>query len=144
MTEDRPAVADPSPNELTPEDRALIHKKSFGHFTTLMPDGAPQTSPVWIDERDGLILVNSREGRLKTNNARRDPRVSISITDPENPYRMIAVCGRVVDVIRDGAEDHIDFLQEKYHGYRPYPDHDPEHPRVLIRIRPERIGRMGM
>ena len=47
--------------------------------------------------------------------------------------------GRVVEVTREGAAEHIDFVSEKYAGRRPYPNHDPEWPRVLEKIRPECI-----
>ena len=65
----------------------ILDKPSFAHLSTLMSDGSPQASAVWVDTDGPLIVVNSAEGRLKDRNIRRDPRVAISVVDPENPYR---------------------------------------------------------
>ena len=128
---------------MTAADEEIVRAKSFAHFTTLMPDGSPHTTPVWVDFGNGVILVNTAEGRIKTANVRRDPRVALAIQDPENPYRMFAVRGRVVEVTNEGAEDHIDAMAQKYLGQERYGAHDPAHPRVLIKVLPERIVRMG-
>ena len=124
---------------LNPHDRAMFKGNNFGHFVTLMPDGAPQVSPVWVDIEDGtgLILVNTALGRVKTENVERDPRVAISVHDQEDPYTMISIRGRVVEITREGAEAHIDFLSNKYHG-EDYSDHGN---RVLLKIAPEHVAR---
>jgi PPOX class probable F420-dependent enzyme len=105
-----------------------------------MPDGTPQVTPVWIDYRDGLIWVNTAEGRVKERNARRDPRVGVSVIDRTNDYTWVSVRGRVVEMTKDGAEDHIDFLNKKYRDEDIYPLHSPEQPRVIIKIRPDRVA----
>src|SRR5947208_3702572 len=94
---------------LTDRDRELFKGRNLGHFATLMPDGSPHVAPVWIDIEDGsgLILVNTALGRVKSRNVEREPRVGISVHDNGNIYRMVAVRGRVVEVTRDGAEEHI-------------------------------------
>jgi PPOX class probable F420-dependent enzyme len=131
-------------DELTDEDLAILRDKSFVHLATLGPDGSPQTTPVWVDvDEGGRVLINTAEGRAKPRNVRRDPRVAISVVDPNNPYRALMIRGRVEQITNEGAEDHIDALQHKYHGNARYPNHDPRHPRVLIKVRPERISRMG-
>jgi PPOX class probable F420-dependent enzyme len=67
-----------------PESHAdILDKPAFAHLSTLMSDGSPQASAVWVDTDGPLIVVNSAEGRLKDRNIRRDPRVAISVTDPE-------------------------------------------------------------
>jgi len=76
----------------------LFQKKTFGQLATLMPDGSPQVSPVWIDYDGRHILVNSAKGRVKDKNMRRDPRVGLDLVDPENPYRHLSVRGSVVDI----------------------------------------------
>jgi PPOX class probable F420-dependent enzyme len=130
--------------ELSEGDLAILHKRSFAHLTTLGPDGSPQTTPNWVDtDDDGRVLINTAEGRAKPRNVRRDPRVSLSVVDPDDPYRSLMIRGRVEEITNDGAEDHIDAMQRKYHGTEPYPNHDPAHPRVLLKIRPERISRQG-
>jgi PPOX class probable F420-dependent enzyme len=130
---------------LEERDYELLRKRAFVHLTTLMPDGSPQTTPVWIDADpgQGLLIVNTAEGRVKPRNVRRDPRVSLSVTDPNDGYRALMIRGQVVGVRNDGAEGHIDEMQEKYHGSRPYPAHSETHPRVILEIRPEHIARMG-
>jgi PPOX class probable F420-dependent enzyme len=130
--------------ELSEGDIALLRDRSFAHLTTLGPDGSPQTTPNWVDVDDeGRLVINTAEGRAKPRNVRRDPRVAISVTDPNDPYRALMIRGRVEEITRDGAEEHIDAMQRKYHGNEPYPNHDPEHPRVLLKVRPERISRRG-
>jgi PPOX class probable F420-dependent enzyme len=130
--------------ELSEGDLTILRKRSFAHLTTLGPDGSPQTTPNWVDvDDDGRVLINTAEGRAKPRNVRRDPRVSLSVVDADDPYRALMIRGRVEEITNDGAEDHIDAMQRKYHGTEPYPNHDPAHPRVLLKIRPERISRQG-
>ncbi len=118
----------------------MLDKATFAHLSTLMPDGSPQTSPVWLDFKDGLLVVNSAEGRLKDRNMKRDARVALSMTDPENPYRSLSVRGRVVKIETDGADAHIDFLAKKYMGVDEYPYRTPTEVRVIYYIEPERVA----
>jgi PPOX class probable F420-dependent enzyme len=122
---------------LTDEQKALFEGQNFAHLATVMPDGSPQVSPVWIEMEGDDILVNTAEGRVKTNNLRRDPRVAISITDANDGYRMVAVRGRVVEMTHDGAEEGIDRLARKYLGVEAYEGRTPGMVRVSVRIRPE-------
>ncbi len=125
---------------LTDHDVELLTSKALAHFVTLMPDGSPHVSPVWIDSQDGMVLVNTAEGRVKYRNVRRDPRVAVSVVSPDDPYDTVAIRGRVVEITREGAEAHIDSLSERYTGRTPYGRYVPK--RVLLKIRPERINRM--
>jgi PPOX class probable F420-dependent enzyme len=121
----------------------ILHKKAFAHFATLMPDGSPQVSPVWVDEKDGYILINSAVGRVKDQNVTKNPAVAVSIADPDNPYRMLSVRGRVVERTTEGAEDHIDKMAQKYMGQAKYPLRQPGEKRVIYKIAPERVSVMG-
>jgi len=123
--------------------RDLFQKKAFGAFTTLMPDGSPQTTPVWIDWQDGKIWVNSAVGRQKDRNVRRDPRVAIAVIDPENSYRYVEVRGRVSEITQDGADAHIDRMAMKYLGQDKYPYRQPGEQRVLYKISIEKVHAMG-
>ncbi|MCT9095799.1 PPOX class F420-dependent oxidoreductase [Haloarchaeobius sp. HME9146] len=120
----------------------LFEKATFAHFATVMPDGTPQVTPVWVDydtESDHL-LVNTAQGRLKERNVRENPKVGIEMTDPDDPYRFLSVRGEVVEVTEEGAIEHIDRLTQRYMGQDTYPNHGEEGgPRVIIRIRPDRV-----
>src|SRR5215471_12120138 len=98
------------PDAIPEKHRELFNKKAFASLATLMPDGRPQVTPVWVDFDGTHVMFNSAKGRQKDRNIRRDPRVSISVQDPENPYRYVEVRGRVVDITENGADAHIDRL----------------------------------
>jgi len=121
----------------------ILHKVAFAHFATIMADGSPQVSPVWVDEKDGYILINSAQGRVKDKNVRRNPNVAVSITDPDNGYRMLAIRGRVVDIITEGADAHIDKMAKKYMGKDSYPFRQPSEVRVIYKIEPTSANTMG-
>jgi PPOX class probable F420-dependent enzyme len=130
--------------EQVPEKYAdLFKKKAFANLGTLMRDGSPQVTPVWCDYDGKHIRINSALGRVKDKNIRRDPRVALSIQDPENPYRYIEVRGKVVDITQNGADAHIDSLAQKYLGQAKYPHRQPGEVRVLYKIEPEKFSSMG-
>jgi len=121
----------------------LFQKRAFANLGTLMPDGSPQVTPVWIDLEGGRLVVNTAKGRVKDRNMRRDPRVSLAIMDPENPYRFLEVRGRVVQISEQGADAHIDKMAKKYLGQDTYPHRRPGEVRVRYLIEPERVHTMG-
>ncbi|MGH7267000.1 MAG: PPOX class F420-dependent oxidoreductase [Candidatus Rokuibacteriota bacterium] len=121
----------------------LMQKKAFASLATVMLDGSPQVTPVWFDWDGSHIRVNSAKGRVKDRNMRRAPRVALAILDPENPYRHLAVQGRVVDVTEQGADAHIDALAKKYLGQDRYPGRTAGEVRVIYKIAPDRVTVMG-
>ena len=121
----------------------LFQKKAFASLATLMPDGKPQVTPVWVDFDGKHLLVNSAKGRVKDRNMRRDPRVSLVLIDPDNPYRHLQVQGRVVEITEAGADQHIDKMAKKYLGQDKYPFGQPGEVRVIYKIEPERASTMG-
>jgi PPOX class probable F420-dependent enzyme len=121
----------------------LFQKKAFAHLATLMPDGQPQVTPVWCDFDGTHVRINSARGRVKDRNMRRDPRVTLTIQDPDNPYRYLEVRGRVVEISEDGADAHIDSLAQKYLGVDTYPYRRPGETRVIYKIQAERASAMG-
>jgi PPOX class probable F420-dependent enzyme len=123
--------------------RDLFQKKAFGVFTTLMPDGSPQTTPVWVDFQGDEIWVNSAVGRQKDKNVRRDPRVAVTVIDPDNPYRYVEIRGCVREITQNGAAEHIDKMARKYLGQDKYPYAQPGEKRVLYKIRVEKAHAMG-
>jgi PPOX class probable F420-dependent enzyme len=123
--------------------RDLFDKKSFAHIATVGADGAPQVTPVWIDQEGPYIRFNTARGRVKTQNLERSPKIALSVQDPENPYRYIQVRGRVVEVTEKGADAHIDALAKKYLGQDRYPYRKPGEVRVTVKVMPEKIQSMG-
>jgi PPOX class probable F420-dependent enzyme len=119
----------------------LLDEKNFAFLATLMKDGSPQVSPVWIDlDKDtNTILVNTAEGRIKQKNVLRDPRVAISIVNQNNPYEMVTIRGKVIEQVSQGADEHTDKLAKKYIGVDRYPYRSPTEKRIILRIKPETI-----
>jgi PPOX class probable F420-dependent enzyme len=130
--------------EVIPEKYAdLLEKPAFGNLGTLMKDGSPQVTPIWVDFDGKYVRFNSALGRVKDKNIRRDPRVSISLQDPANPYRYLEIRGKVVEITQTGADDHINKLSKKYLGQDVYPYRQPGEVRVTYKVAPEKISSMG-
>ena len=108
-----------------------------------MPDGRPQVTPVWVDVDGDQVIFNSAKGRQKDRNVRRDPRVAISIVDPENPYRYLEIRGRVIEITEQGAQEHIDKMAKKYLGVDKYPYGQTGEVRVLYKVQAEHTTMMG-
>lgn len=125
--------------EIPEEFHELFERKTFAHVTTMNPDDTPQTTPVWIgyDPEDNRILVNTERGRRKERNVEANPSVSVSMTDPDDPYQYLSVTGTVTEVTTEGAREHIDALSRRYTGEDYAPTIETE--RVLLRIRPDDI-----
>lgn len=133
----------PSSQSIPEQARSLFTNKNFAFFSTLMKDGSPQVSPVWVDIEGDEIIVNTAEGRVKQRNVSRDPRVAISVADSANPYTVVTVQGRVVKQTAEGADQHIDQMAKKYLGMDKYPGRAPGEKRILLRIRPEKVHYMS-
>jgi PPOX class probable F420-dependent enzyme len=127
---------------MTPEVIQLIEDKNLAFVSTLMKDGSPQITPTWIDLVDGVIIVNTVEGRVKHKNISRDPRVAISIVDRNNPFNMITIKGQVVEQTTDGADAHIDKMAKKYLGVEKYSFAMHGEKRIMIKIVPQKIFHM--
>ena len=123
--------------------RDLLDKVVVVHLATLMRDGSPQVSPVWIDFDGTHVIVNSAVGRQKDKNMRARDKVGLSIADPDNPYRYVQIRGRVRLVTEDGAAAHIDSLAKKYLGKDKYPNAAPGEVRLLCEIEPTSASGMG-
>jgi len=123
--------------------RDLFTKKAFAHLATVGGDGAPQSTPVWVDYDGAHVRFNTARGRVKDRNLQRNPRIALSILDPENPYRYLQVRGRVVEMTEQGADAHIDALAKKYLDQDRYPFRRPGEVRVTVKVLPETIQTMG-
>jgi PPOX class probable F420-dependent enzyme len=125
------------------ERRFLDENPYLGTATTLRPDGSPHSTVVWVDVEDGKVSFNTARGRAKPRHLERDPRASVLMLDPNNPFRWVAVSGRA-ELTEDGAEDQIDKLSKKYIGKDVYPWRQPGQTRVKVVIEPERVDSVGL
>lgn len=123
------------------EYRDLFERKSFAQLATVMPDGTPQVTPVWIGiDDEGYLLVNTARNRQKERNVQQNPKVGLSVPDPDDPYRYLSIRGEVEEITTEGAVEHIDQLARRYMDVETYPNHgDEAGERVIFRIRPDRV-----
>jgi len=117
----------------------LLTKPAFANLATLNPDGSPQVTPVWVDFDGSHVIVNTARGRVKAKNLAREPRVALSIADPENPYRYLGLQGRVVELTETGGDAHIDKMAKKYLGKDIYPFRRPGEVRIIVKIAPDKV-----
>lgn len=117
----------------------LFSKPAFASLATLNADGSPQVTPVWCDFDGTHVIVNTARGRVKDRNLRREPRVALSLLDPQNPYRYLGIQGRVTEMTEQGADAHIDKMAKKYLGKDKYPFRAPGEVRVIVKITPEKV-----
>ena len=112
------------PQPLSQEMKQLLDRPNFAHLATLMPDGSPQSVPVWVGRDGDRILVCTGEGSLKARNTRRDPRIALSIVDFRDPYMEAQIRGRIVERRPDPELVIMDPVSRKYTG-KPFPFRDP-------------------
>jgi PPOX class probable F420-dependent enzyme len=121
----------------------LLKAKNFCHVSTLRKDGSVHTAPVWVDVQDGLPVLNTAEGRAWPKNLERDPRVTLTIQNLENPYQYLEIRGRVAERTHEGADEHIDAMAKKYMDVDEYPLRQPGEQRLIIRVEPEHVAVWG-
>jgi len=124
---------------ITPPIIKLLEGKNFASFATLLDNGSPHVAPTWIDHDGDIILINTVIGRIKEKNVRNDPRVALSISDQENPYHMVSIQGKVVEITTNGADDHIDKLAKRYLGVDSYPLKSPQEKRIILKIKSDKV-----
>lgn len=117
--------------------QGLLDGKNFGFLATLMADGSPQVTPVWVDRENETILINTVKGRTKQRNMVRDPRVALAIVDWKKPYTWAQIRGRMVDQTSKNAGKHIDKLSKKYLGLKKYPWGDRK--RMIVKVTPQKV-----
>lgn len=117
----------------------LFKEKNIAFVASLMNDGSPQITPVWIDYDGQFLLINTAEGRTKQKNFARDQRIAISVMDQNNPYNVVTIRGKVVEQTTNGADEHVDRLAKKYLGVDKYPFRAPNEKRIILKIKPEKI-----
>ena len=127
--------------ERIPEDALdLFEKPALAHLATVMPDGSPHVTPVWVDYDGTHILITTVRGRRKEHNMRQRPQVGLTIVDPANPWHWLSIRGRVVAATEDGANDHLKKLSKKYIGTADTAAFArPGQVWVLYKIKPDRV-----
>ena len=124
---------------LSTELLTLLRSGATCYLATTMPDGSPQMTQTWVDTDGRDVLINTVRGHQKIRNVERDPRVALTVADPDDVSRYFEVRGRVTEVTEDGAREHIDVLSQRYIG-RPYPWFGGrDQVRLLVRISPEKV-----
>ncbi|MEV4171955.1 PPOX class F420-dependent oxidoreductase [Nonomuraea sp. NPDC049709] len=126
--------------ELTEDVRKLLDAPNYATVTSINPDGGPQSSVVWVRTDGDDVIFSTVKGRRKPRNFERDPRASLLVIDPADPYRYVEVRGRVT-VTPDPAGALIDELSQKYRGL-PWED-KPGVERLIVRISPDRVFLRG-
>ena len=126
--------------ELPEELKALLDGVHFATLATVMGDGSPQASTMWVDREGDHIRFNTAEGRVKPRNMDRDPRVAVSIYNADDPYESYAIQGRVIEKRHEGADAHIDALAFKYLGAEEYPYRRQDEVRVIYVVEIEQVA----
>jgi PPOX class probable F420-dependent enzyme len=129
--------------KLTDKQREFLQQPFVATVTTLREDGSPQSTVVWLDVDDGGVSFNTALGRAKPKHLEHDPRASVLVVDPKDPYKWVSVDGRA-EITTEGADEQIDKLAKKYLGKDEYPWRNPEETRVKVRITPEHITATGL
>jgi PPOX class probable F420-dependent enzyme len=123
---------------LTADQVLLLNAPYFATVATVMPDGSPEATVVWIDCDGEHIYFNTAMHRLKARNLQRDPRTAITVFDPENPTgRALAVRGRA-ELLTEGAYEHANKLSLAYDG-KPFRRLEPGEVRVIVKVTPEKV-----
>lgn len=130
------------PIKLPQSVKTLLQDKAYGHVVTLGSGGKPQLTMVWMDVDGDEVLFNTAEGRKKSLNLRRDPRILVSVQDRHDPQAHAVLHG-TARVTEAGADEHIDKLAKRFLNADKYPFRQPGEKRLIVRISVDRIGGFG-
>ncbi len=139
MTERQPI----EPKAIPASHYDLLERPLVSALATVLSDGTPQVTPVWFNFDSGYIYFNSARDRLKDRNLRARPYVAVTIVDPDNMYRYLAIRGPVVEITEQGGREHIDFLAKRYTGAERYGGMEPGMVRVKYTLAPEHVLAAG-
>ena len=129
--------------QLTKEEvYQFFNGRNLAFLSTSSKDGSPHLTPVWAEMVDDLILINTFETSAKNKHITNDKRIALSVVEQNNPFNMVSIKGRVIERTTEGADEHLKRLAKKYLGIGKYYYRKPNHKRIIIKIRPEKI--MGL
>jgi PPOX class probable F420-dependent enzyme len=120
----------------------LFQLRNLVFLSTLSKDGSPHVIPVWAEMVDDLILINTFESSAKNKHVTNDKRIALSVVEQNNPFNMVSIKGKVIEQTAEGADEHLKRLAKKYLGIGRYYYRKPDHKRIILRIKPEKI--MGL
>ncbi|MHB8490988.1 MAG: PPOX class F420-dependent oxidoreductase [Solirubrobacteraceae bacterium] len=123
--------------------KALLEEKNFCIVSTQQGDGTVHAVPVWVDVQDGQAVLNTAEGRRWPSNLERDPHVTLTVPNIQNPYEYVTIRGHVAERTREGADEHIDAMAKKYMGQDTYPLRQPGEQRVIVRVAADHVTLRG-
>ena len=124
---------------LDPRARELAQAPNFATLSVILRSGRPMTHVMWVDADENHVLINTEVHRAKFRAVARDPRVTVTIWQRDDPYTYAEVRGQVVETVRGPeARTHIDSLSRKYRG-TDYDDATITSERVILRIAPETV-----
>ncbi len=130
-------------NGVIPEElKDILESTALAHIATVGPKGEPQSNPVWFGFDGEHVKFSQTKTRQKYKNVGREPRIALSILDPENPYRYLEVRGEVERIEEDPDNDFINEMAKKYMGKDVYPFHQPGDERVVLFVRPDHTTAM--
>lgn len=121
----------------------LLESTALAHIATIGPHGEPQSNPVWFDWDGEHLKFSQTKTRQMYHNVQRNPRIALSMVDPENPFRYLEIRGEFVRIDEDPNLDFINSMAKKYLGMDKYSNHQPGDERVVIFVRPEHTSQMG-
>jgi PPOX class probable F420-dependent enzyme len=127
---------------LSEAQRQFLDNPYVGVVTTLRDDGSPHSTIVWVEQRDGAVSFNTATGRAKEQHLRADPRLSLTVVDPQNGYQWVSISGRG-ELSSEDADPQIDRLAKKYLGKDEYPWRNPAEQRLKVRIHADKIDASG-
>ena len=128
---------------LTEAQRRFLDNPFYGVVTTIRPDGTPHNTVVWVEQSDGEVFFNTATGRAKARHLERNQAVALTVVDPNDAYRWLSLSG-TAEVTREGADDQIDRLSQKYTSRERYTGHKPGEDRLKVHIRIERLRPYGI
>jgi PPOX class probable F420-dependent enzyme len=127
-------------SSISAEAREVLGGKATAHVATVLPDGSPHSVPVWIGTHGNHVAFFTGPDSRKARNLRRDPRVAVSLTPPDNSFLPVIIRGRVVEwVTGDAGWEIVDRIAAKYTGEPSYPRTE-ERIIALIEVEHQRVG----
>lgn len=137
------AISETITSVIPEQYRDLLDSTALADVATIGPNGEPQVNPVWFGWDGTYLYFSQTTGRQKYRNVQREPRIALSIVDPQNPYRYLEIRGRVVRIDPDPDNAFINSMAKKYMNEDVYPWHRPGDVRVVVVVQPEHTTQMG-